>query len=394
MQSAERYIPRDLEVRVREGLERFPAVAILGPRQAGKSTLARRVASGDDEAVHLDLEYPPDRDKLTDPALYFESRGECLICLDEIQRMPELFPVLRSVIDRRGRNGQFLILGSASPELLRQSSESLAGRLVYFELSPFLVSELAGDSPSLRRLWTRGGFARSYLAADEDASLQWRRSFIATFLERDIPQLGTRVPAETLRRLWSMLAHNHGQLLNASRLGESLGLSHTTVRSHIDLLQRTFMVRVLPPLLPNLKKRLVKSPKTFIRDPGILLALLGLGSYDELLGHPVFGASWEGLCIENLCAALPHWQASFYRTSDGTEIDLILEKGDRRLAFEFKASLTPKVTRAFHNAVADVAPERTWTVYPGSDSYPLTADTQVIGLPDLLTQLKTGSAYA
>ena len=282
MQNLSSYISRDIEARLRKALGQFPAVALLGPRQAGKSTLAGQVTASRGDAVHLDLEYPPDRDKLTDPALYFEAQGERLICLDEIQRMPELFPVLRSVIDRRGTNGQFLILGSASPELLRQSSESLAGRLVYFELSPFLVSEVVsgGTSEDLRKLWRRGGFPRSYLAADDEASLMWRRSFIATFLERDIPQMGVRIPSETLRRLWSMLAHNHGQLLNASRLGESLGLSHTTVRSYVDVLQRTFMIRELPPFLPNLKKRLVKSPKTFLHDTGILQALLGLDSYD------------------------------------------------------------------------------------------------------------------
>ena len=384
------YRPRTLEDELIADLGSFPAVALVGPRQAGKSTLAQHiVAQTGGEAIYLDLEYPPDRQKLADPALFFESHPGRLVCLDEIQRVPDLFPVLRSVIDRRGGNGQFLVLGSASPQLLRQSSETLAGRIVYSELTPFTLRETtgSGDSASMRRRWTRGGFPRSFLAASDEKSLRWRRSFIATFLERDIPQLGIGYPAETLRRLWTMLAHLHGQLLNASRLGGSLGVSHTTVRRYLELLQGTFMIRLLQPCLPNVGKRLTKSPKLYLRDSGVLQALLSIENYDELLGHPVFGASWEGLAIENITSVLPAWNPGFYRTSDGTEVDLILEKGRRRLAFEMKATLAPKLNRGVRNALADLAPDKSWVVYPGTDRYPLADNIAAIGLRQLLAEL-------
>jgi len=295
-----RYIPRNLEKKVREHLRHFPAVAILGPRQCGKSTMARRIVSGIKNAIILDLEKPSERARLTEPELFFTRTGVKLVCLDEIQRIPELFPVLRSVIDDRGRNGQFLILGSASRDLIRQTSESLAGRISYLELPAFQLSEVKPSGKSLVKMWLRGGFPRSYLAKNDPMSSAWRYNFIRTFLERDIPQLGFSIPADNIRRLWSMCAHSHGQLLNASQLGGSLGVSHTTVRSYIHILSQTFMLRILPPFLPNLKKRLGKSPKVFLRDSGILHALLEIDSMDHLNGHPVCGSSWEGFAMENI----------------------------------------------------------------------------------------------
>jgi len=311
------------------------------------------------------------------------------ICLDEIQRVPELFPVLRSVIDEQGTNGQFLILGSASPELLRQSSESLAGRIVYLELTPFLLDEWPARGPGPLPLpFFRGGFPRSLMAGSDEESLTWRESFIRTFLERDISQLGFRIPARTLERLWRMCAHHHGQLLNLSRLGESLGVSHTTIRSYIDLLSETFMLRVLPPLTGNLKKRLVKTPKVYVRDSGVLSALLEVDSRDALFGHPLFGAAWEGFVVETLTALLPRWRASFYRTSNGAELDLVLERGRRRVVVEAKASSAPTVTRGFWNAVKDLEAEQVWIAAPVADSYSLAEGVRVTPLGPLAEHLQ------
>ena len=303
------YIKRFFTEKIRERLLNIPGVIILGPRQCGKSTLAKAIISEIENAVYLDLERPSDINKLTDPEAFFSLNADKLICLDEIQRVPELFPILRSVIDENRRNGQFIILGSASPDLIRQSSETLAGRVSYFELTPFLFKEISEHSSpnKLRKLWLRGGFPRSYLASDEKESFEWRLNFIRTFLERDIPQLGFRIPAKTLERFWKMCAHLHGQLLNSSKLGESLGVSHHTVRSYSDLLEQTFVLRVLRPYESNLKKRLIKSPKIFIRDTGLLHALLDIESHNELLGHPVYGASWEGFVMENILSLLPNW---------------------------------------------------------------------------------------
>ncbi len=383
-------IPRRIRNDVLAYLDNFPVVAILGPRQAGKSTLAQKIVQDRKQTVYLDLEKPSDLRKLSEPEMFFQSQGERMICLDEIQRTPDLFTVLRSVVDQDGRNGRFLILGSASPDLIKQSSETLAGRIVYLELSPFDLTEIQnGHDKSLTSLWLKGGFPRSFLVKNNNISVAWRENFIRTFLERDIPQHGFKIPAESLRRLWLMCAHNHGQLLNASRLGESLGVSHLTVRSYIDLFKQTFMLRVLPPMEVNLKKRLVKSPKIYVRDSGILHALLEIESFDGLIGHPVYGASWEGFALENILSLLPRWRAGFYGTSSGAELDLVLARGQRKIGVEFKASKAPKLTRGFWNSIDDLELSEVWVIAPIEDEYPIKENVRVSGLMNFLDYLRS-----
>ena len=365
----QKYVARVQTAKIEHRLRSMPAVALLGPRQVGKSTLAKHIINTVGNAIYIDLERPSDLNKLRDPEAYFALHADKLICLDEIQRTPELFPVLRSVIDERQRNGQFLIPGSASPRLIQQSSESLAGRLAYIELSPLLLSEL--EASQLRSLWLRGGFPRSFLAADDKASFDWRYDFIRTFLERDLPQLGLNISANVLERFWRLCAHSHGQLLNQSKLGGALGVSHHTIRSYLDIMEQTFIGRSLPPYEANLKKRLVKSPKIYIRDSGLLHCLLGLETQDDLFSHPSYGSSWEGFVIENLLSLLPEWRAAFYRTSSGNEIDLILERGNRRIAIECKASSAPEVGKGFWAVLKDLGINEAYIVSPVDEAYPL-----------------------
>ncbi len=381
------YIPRTLEQKVHGKLRHNPAVVILGPRQCGKSTLAKKVIEGIPDSTYLDLEKPSHINMLQDPEAFFELNADRLICLDEIQRTPDIFTILRSVIDERNRNGQFLLLGSASRDLIRQSSETLAGRISYLELTPFLLNEVVkkADIHALRNFWLRGGFPRSYLASDETISFEWREDFIQTFLERDIPQLGLHLSANLLRRFWQMCAHIHGQVFNASKLGESLGITYHTVQSYIDLLDQTFLLRVLRPLSVNLKKRLIKSPKIYIRDPGLLHALLAVQSQNDLLGHPIYGASWEGFVIEQIIANLPGWQPFFYRTSTGGEIDLILEKGRRRIAIECKVSTALHLSRGWWNALHDLDIHAAWIIAPVQERYPLKKNVHVCSPGDFLT---------
>ncbi len=383
------YIIRKTQAIIKEILQDFPVVALLGPRQCGKSTLARHILTPLTETVYLDLERPSDLRKLDDPELFLEHHTGDLVCLDEIQRKPDLFPVLRSIVDDRRRNGQFLILGSASRDLIKQSSESLAGRICFIELSPFTMLELLPNRDDVgylsKTLWSRGGFPRSYLARNDAVSYRWRESFIRTYLERDIPQLGFNIPAITLRRLWTMLAHNHGQIFNASRIGEALGLSHTTVRKYLDLLSQTFMVRVLQPIRQNIGKRIIKSPKVYVRDSGILHALLDLETLDDLFGHPACGVSWEGFVIENILASFPGWNPYFYRTSYGTELDLVLEKGNKRIAVECKKSTAPRVHRGFWTSLNDLHIDEAWIIAPVKETYPVGDNVHVCSLHDFLT---------
>jgi uncharacterized protein len=379
------YLPRQISKNVRIKIRRNPAVAILGPRQCGKTTLAQHLAKEQDNAIYLDLEHPGDRAKLSDPVAFFELHPDELICLDEIQRVPELFPVLRSILDRRDRNGQILILGSASRDLIQQSSETLAGRISYVHLTPFLLSEIAvSGTADLRELWLRGGFPRSVLAENTEASFEWREDFVQTFLERDIGMLGFRLSPVRLGRLWQMCAHIHGSTLNIAKLAGSLGVSSRTVRSYLDLLEQTFMLRLLPPDTPNLKKRLVKSPKVYVRDSGILHALLAIRTHDDLLSHPVLGGSFEGFAMENILAAAQGWEASFYRTAAGAEIDLVLRKGRRCLAFELKASSVPRVSRGLWNALEDVGPDAAYVVAPVEEGYPMKGGVVVVPLSQVL----------
>lgn len=367
-------IRRQLESALLASLRRFPIVGLVGARQAGKTTLAHTVARRLGRAHYLDLERPSDAARLTDPELYLEPLANRLVIIDEIQRQPELFPVLRSLVDSKRRNGRFLVLGSASPDMARQASESLAGRIVYHELAPFTLDEvLAAGRQALMRLWNRGGFPGSFLAASEPRSLQWREAFIETHLRRDIPALAVRIPAVALRRFWEMLAHFHGQLWNASKIAASLGVTAPTAKHYLDTLQDTFMVRVLPPFAANLKKRLVKSPKVYLRDSGLLHALLRIATVDDLLGHPIAGASWEGWVIEQALAADGGRSgAYFYRTAAGAEIDLVLERAHgQRLAFEIKLGSVPSPSRGFWSGLSDLKPRAAFVVYRGTERYAL-----------------------
>lgn len=381
-------IERRLEARVQRALRQFPVVGIVGARQVGKTTLAKSIAHRRAKAVYLDLELPSDLAKLERAELYLEqhAHSRSLVILDEIQRKPELFPILRALVDKRRRNGRFLLLGSASPDLARQSSESLAGRVEYLELTPLTLGEIAIKGAGLRKLWRRGGYPLSFLARSDRQSFDWRQAFVQSHLERDIPNLGIRIPAAALRRFWMMLAHVHGQLWNASKIAESLGVSPPTVRHYVDILQDTFMVRALQPYFTNLKKRMVKSPKIFVRDSGLLHALLRLETDDDILAHPVAGTSWEGFVLEQILANIPSsWQAYFYRTRAGAEMDLVLVPGGRRrpIAVEMKLSLAPTPARGFWNAVEDLNPARSFIVYPGTERYPLRKSVFVLPVAEL-----------
>ncbi len=369
--------------RLRAALRTSPAVALLGPRQCGKTTLARQLA-GSSKSTYFDLENPVDLARLSEPMTALESlRG--LIVIDEVQRHPDLFPILRVLSDRKPIRARFLILGSASPELLRQSSESLAGRMAIVEMAGFTLEEL--NRPDLNRLWLRGGFPRSFLARTEAVSTAWREDFIRTFLERDLAQLGVQVPAGTMRRFWTMTAHYSGGIWNSSEIGRSLGEAHTTVRRHLDVLSSALVVRVLEPWYANVGKRLVKSPKVYIRDSGLLHTLLGIGDRRQLDGHPVVGGSWEGFVIEQLLAHLPKAKAYYWRTQAGAELDLLLFLKGRRIGIEIKRNDAPKTTPSMVSALQDLDLHRLLVVYPGSVRYALGPKVGVMSLAQCVADL-------
>ncbi len=379
---------------LRRVLAGFPVVALLGPRQVGKTTLALALqrSLGQEATRYLDLEPPADRAKLTDAEAYLDAQRGRLVILDEVHRTPALFEVLRVIVDRRRaageRVGQFLVLGSASLELLRQSSESLAGRIAFVELTPLLVQELAADRTTVERLWVRGGFPDSYLATNDAASLEWRRAFIRTYLERDVPLLGPRIPAETLRRFWTMLAHSQGQQLNAARLAAGLGVSGQTVARYLDLLVDLLLVRRHPPWSGNVSKRLVKSPKVYLRDSGVVHALLALESLEGLLGHPGVGSSWEGMVLEMLLAAAGDAHTSYYRTAAGAEVDLVVEgHGGVCLAIEIKRSTAPTVSRGFRSGCDDIRATARMVVYPGTEEIQLGDGLSALSLHDAVERI-------
>jgi uncharacterized protein len=387
-------IERSLYPKLLESLKTFPVVGLVGPRQVGKTSLARQLvaelAKTEPSAVMLDLERPSDLAKLTEPELFLEPLANRLVVLDEVLLRPDLFPVLRALVDAQRTTGRFLILGSAAPALIQHSSETLAGRVEFLELAPLNLAEIAANEASnavsaAQSLWNRGGFPDSYLARSDAASMRWREAFVRSYLERDMPQLGIRVSTSTLRRFWLMLAHYHGQLWNASTLAGSLGVSAPSVRHYLDILESTFMVRVLQPYSANLGKRLVKSPKVYLRDSGLLHALLNLPDHDSLLGHPVLGASWEGWVIEQILAQAPDGtRPYFYRTSAGNELDLLLElPGGALRAIEIKHSAAPKVGKGFNEALDALKLERGFVIAPVDAPYPLSQRAQVLPLSQL-----------
>lgn len=386
-----RMIKRYIYNEIRERLAQFPAVVLLGARQVGKTTLAIQVAK-DQKSIYLDLEDPKDRRKLSDPNQYLEAHVDKLVILDEVHRIPGLFQSLRGSIDRgreRGfKAGRFLLLGSASLALLKQTGESLAGRVAYVELSPFGLMEV--DSRDMEKLWILGGFPDSFLARSEKQSLLWRNNFIRTYMERDIPDLGPRIPAEALYRFWTMLAHNQGGMLNAAQLARSLSVSGKTIARYLDLMVDLLLIRRLPPLHANVLKRLVRTPKYYVRDSGIVHALLDISNRDALFRHPIRGASWEGYVLDNIQAVVSERVLpSFYRTSAGAEIDLILEFPGmmERWAVEIKSGSAPSLNRGFYNAIEDIEPDRAIVVYAGEEDYPISDTVTAMGLRSFLTLL-------
>lgn len=382
-------IKRLIQQNILKSLKTYPVVGILGSRQVGKTTLAKAIKeiTGKD-AIYLDLELPSDTNKLQDAELYLRQFEKTLVILDEIQRMPSLFPLLRALVDLNRTGGRFLILGSASPDFIRHSSESLAGRIIYHELSPLNRFETAHGN--YQKLLLRGGYPRSYLAENDEESFTWRESYIKTYLEMDIPQLEIRIPSVQLRRFWTMLAHSHGQLWNASKIAASLGVTAPTVRRYLDILESTFIIRQLQPYHANTKKRLIKSPKIYIRDSGLNHALLRIRTFDDLTAHPSIGSSWEGFVIEQIVAILPeNSEYYFYRTNAGAEIDFILmDESKRPVAIEIKYTLSPSLSKGFWNAYEDLSCARGHVIYPGSETYPLGKNVTAIPLDKLKTIYK------
>jgi len=371
---------------LQKALRDHPVAVLLGPRQCGKTTLAREWA-GRHRATLFDLERAADRAKLQQPELLLEGL-DGLVVLDEVQRMPELFATLRPLVDRPANKTRFLLLGSASPALVKGASESLAGRAAFVDLGGFTLAE--AGSKRQETLWFRGGFPRSFLARDEEASLDWRRDFIRTFLERDMPQLGIRIPAETLLRFWTMVAHYHGQVWNGAELARALAVSEKTVRSYLDILSGAFMVRPLQPWFENVAKRQYKAPKVYLRDSGVLHALLGLETPLQLAGHPKLGASWEGFALEQVLAVAGTRQAFYWGTHNGAELDLLLLRGGKRYGIEFKRADGPTMTKSLHVALADLKLDRAWIVYPGTSHYPVHENVTVCPLTDLVAEFAKG----
>lgn len=386
-------INRSVKKELLELLSAFPAVAILGPRQVGKTTLAKDIAKDlGDNAIYLDLESNSSRAKLFDPESYFQLHVGKLIILDEIHRMPQIFSALRGIIDERraqgNRYGQFLILGSASLDLIRQSSETLAGRIAYKQLSGLLLSELDNPHTELNQLWLRGGFPDSFTSKTDASSFIWRQQFIGTYLERDVPQFGPRIPATLLNRLWTMLAHNQGGMLNTTTISSGLGVSNPTARKYIDLLEDLLLLRTVMPWSGNVGKRLVKTPRVYIRDSGLTHALLDIVTMEDLLGHPVVSASWEGFVLENIIASLPmNAKPYFYRTAAGAEIDLVIEKGSQRMAIEIKRSMSPVISKGFHIGCQDLNATQHFVVYPGEEIFPLGAGIEAIPIYDIIQKI-------
>jgi len=387
-------IDRKIYPFLKEALARQAAVVLLGPRQVGKTTLAQELGK-EESSIYLDLEWPEDRQKLENPGLFFGKHEDILVILDEIHRVPEIFQPLRTIIDQGRRKnkgtGRFLLLGSASLELLNQSGESLAGRVEYIDLPPLNCLEIKEDENELNQLWLRGGFPDSFLAKNEKNSLAYRMSFIRTYLEREIPQFGSRIASQTLERFWTMLAHSQGSIINASQLSRSLMLSAKSVTSYVDLFTDLLLVRKIPPYFANIKKRLVKSPKVYIRDSGLLHGLLGIRDFENLLGHPIIGNSWEGFVLENLINCSPvGTKSSFYRTSGGAEVDLVLELPGKQApwVFEVKHGTMGKLNKGFYYAVEDIAPEKSFVVHKGKDSFPIDQQTEALSLFDACKMLE------
>lgn len=388
-------LDRQITQKLQTTIAQVPAVALLGARQVGKTTLAKTIAK-DIDSIYLDLEAPEDLLKLSDPSSFLSTHADKLVILDEIQRSPELFPVLRGLIDKnreQGRRaGQFLLLGSASMDLMRQSSESLAGRISYLEMSGLSVAEVDGKQREWQTLWLRGGFPDSYLAADDDGAMDWLENLIRTYLERDIPQMGFRVPAARLRRLWTMLAHLQGETINYSKLASNLEVDAKTITHYIDILVDLLLVRRLEPWHINVKKRLVKSPRYYVRDSGILHRLLGINSYDKLLSNPVLGKSWEGFVVENILSLLPNRAESyFYRTAAGAEIDLVIRMPSSEIwAIEIKHGIAPKIGKHFSQTCDDVGATHKFILYGGEDEFPVGNNVKIMSLSKLMEKLRVG----
>jgi predicted AAA+ superfamily ATPase len=377
-------IKRSQSAEIAASLRKYPVVGLVGSRQTGKTTLAKMISQSlGRKSIYLDLELPSDMNRLQSPELYLRQFPDTLVIIDEIQRMPSLFPLLRALVDQKRTNGRFLILGSASPEMIKQASESLAGRIIYHELNPFSLLETGVGR--MERLWLRGGYPLSFLAASDEDSFTWRESFVRIYLEMDLPQLGIRVPAPQIRRFWTMLAHMHGQMWNASTIAGSLGITAPTVKHYLDILEETFIARVLTPWYSNTGKRLMKSPKVYIRDSGLLHALLRLSTTEDLRAHPTVGSSWEGFVIEQLLGSLPRdRQAHYYRTSAGAEIDLVLQnRRNRSIAVEIKYSSTPQVTKGFWNAMDDLSCKKGYVIYPGEHAYPISEKVTALPLAQI-----------